>query len=347
VEAVGKRSVFTTDCLNLWRTMSEEIWTARRTACVTLLGLLLFFPGVILANDEDAALAALKHAIQEADPKLAQEAFQKDHQSPPSKQESEKIVATIVNAAISVMDQTAEFEKHFPQSKEFAGNRDSLVETLSTVFGNMGLPVPQKRAADLEACARKLIGETPDNIRLYMVLCRVADASPFARQRALYEELSRESTPEPARNMARTAMRKIERLGLPINLSFTALDGRHVSLAELKGKVVLLDFWATTCVPCVSDLPDLKRLYTKYNPQGLEIVGVSLDSDKTALTRFVKKEKIPWPQYYDPAGQTNRLAQEYGITGIPVVWLVDRHGLLRQLNARQDQDQKVEALLKE
>lgn len=95
------------------------------------------------------------------------------------------------------------------------------------------------------------------------------------------------------------------------------------------------------------DLPDLKQLYTKYNNQGLEIVGISLDPDKEALTRFIKKEKIPWPQYYDPAGETNRLAQTFGITGIPVVWLVDRHGLLRQLNARQDQEQKVEALLKE
>jgi peroxiredoxin len=189
--------------------------------------------------------------------------------------------------------------------------------------------------------------DTPDNFSLYMVLCRVAAALPIAHQHAIYEELSRESTPGPARNMALAALRKIQRLGTPVDLAFTALDGRQVKLAELKGKVVLLDFWATTCVPCVRDLPDLKQLYTKYNSQGLEIIGISLDADKKALTRFVEKEKIPWPQYYDPAGETNRLAQQYGVAAIPVVWLVDRKGLLRQLDARQDQEQKVEALLKE
>ena len=257
------------------------------------------------------------------------------------------MVATIVSAAISVMDQTAEFEKHFPQSKELPGNRDSLIETLFKVFGSRGLPAPQNRAADLETCTRNLMHGTPDDIRLYMILCRVAAALPIAHQHAIYEELSRESTPGPARDMAMGALRKINRLGLPIDLTFTALDGRQVSLAELKGKVVLLDFWATTCAPCVRDLPDLKHLYTKYNTQGLEIVGISLDSDKGALTRFVEREKIPWPQYYDPAGETNHLAQKYGIAAIPVVWLVDRNGLLRQLNARQDQEQKVEALLKE
>jgi peroxiredoxin len=327
--------------------MSEEVSMAKWAMFASLLGLLLLSPCVVFAGDENSAVAALKRAIQAADPNRAEEAIEKDHQNPPSKKEVEGMVETIVNAAISVMDQTAEFEKHFPQSKELAGNRDSLVETLSTVFGSMGFPVPQNRAADLETCTRNLMHETPDDIRLYMILCRVAAASPIARQRAIYEELSRESTPGPARDMALAALRKIERLGLPIDLTFTALDGRQVSLADLKGKVVLLDFWATTCVPCVRDLPDLKQLYTKYNPQGLEIVGISLDREKEALTRFIEKEKIPWPQYYDPTGETNRVAQMYGIAGIPVVWLVDRHGRLRQLNARQDQEQKVEALLKE
>lgn len=231
--------------------MSDNISMAKRAMFASFLGLLLFSPRVVLANDENSALAALKRAIQAADPKRTEEAIEKDHQNPPSKKEVEGMVATIVNAAISVMDQTAEFEKHFPQSKELAGNRDALVETLFKVFGSMGLPVPQNRAADLETCTRNLIHDTPDDIRLYVILCRVAAALPIARQHAIYEELSRDSTPGPARGMALAALRNIERLGLPIDLTFTALDGRHVSLAELKGKVVLLDFWATTCVPCV------------------------------------------------------------------------------------------------
>ena len=179
-----------------------------------------------------------------------------------------------------------------------------------------------------------------------MVLCRVAAKLPIARQYALYEEISREPTPEPVRSMAKTALGKLERVGVPLDLDFTALDGRVVSLRALKGKVVLIDFWSTTCVPCVRDLPELQQRYRQFAQEGLDIVGISLDSDKEAFARFIKKEQIPWPQYYDPAGPTNRLAQIYGISSIPVVWLVDRQGLLRQLNAREDQQQKIEALLK-
>ena len=110
---------------------------------------------------------------------------------------------------------------------------------------------------------------------------------------------------------------------------------------------MLLDFWSTTCVPCVAELPGLKQLYEKFHTNGFEIVGISLDSDKAALTRFIEKEKISWPQFYDPAGETNRLATQYGVAAIPVVWLVDKHGVLRQLDARWEQEKKVEALLKE
>jgi thiol-disulfide isomerase/thioredoxin len=115
----------------------------------------------------------------------------------------------------------------------------------------------------------------------------------------------------------------------------------------MKGKVVLVDFWASTCVPCVRDLPDLRQLYTKYHDQGLEIVGISLDTDKDALTRMVAVEELPWTQYCDPVGATNRLGATYEIAAIPAIWLVDRHGLLRETNARIDCEKKVEALLKE
>lgn len=327
--------------------MIEKLKLAGRAAFIGLLGLLLFTPRSLWAGDEKSALKALKEAVLAADPNRAEAAFKKDHPGPPSKKEVDDMIAALVGAAISVMDQTAEFQNQFPLSKELAGNRASLIETLSTVFASTGLPVPQNRAADLELCARNLILGAPDDVRLYMVLCRVAAASPIARQQAIYAELSRESTPGPARTMALTALREIGRLGLPIDLAFSALDGRQVNLANLKGKVVLLDFWATTCVPCVRELPGLKRLYAKYNSQGLEIIGISLDSDKKALNRFVEREKISWPQFFDPAGETNRLAQSFGISAIPVAWLVDRQGLLRDLNAREDQERKVEALLKE
>ncbi len=312
-----------------------------------LLAALLFLPQVAPAADEDASLAALKRTVLAASPRLVEESYKRDHADPPTKEEADKMVAIIINAAISVMDQAAEFEKDFPQSRNMPAVRGALVETLASVFGSMGFPVPQNRAADLEACTRNLLRETPNDVRLYMILCRVAAASPIARQHAIYQELSHDSTPEPARAMAQGALRQLQRVGLPLDLDFTALDGRHVNLAGMKGKVVLVNFWATTCVPCVRDLPDMKRTYAKYHSQGLEIIGISLDSDREALARFLEKEGIPWPQYYEPTGATNLLARTYGIDGIPEVWLVDRQGVLRELDARNDQEKKVETLLKQ
>jgi hypothetical protein len=98
---------------------------------VGLLGLLLFRPLVILADDENSSFVDFNRAVHAADPKLAEESFKKDHPNPPSKQEAEQVVTSIVNTALSVMDQAAEFEKRFPQSDRLAGIHDSRVNTLS------------------------------------------------------------------------------------------------------------------------------------------------------------------------------------------------------------------------
>jgi peroxiredoxin len=307
---------------------------------------LIFSMRVLVADEESSAWDDFQRLIRAADPKAAQTTFKRDHPNPPSKQEGGEMVETITHAAVSVMDQAKEFENRFPQSTRLTEIRSSLVETLSRDFGSMGLPIPASRAADLEACIRSLLLNGPEDVPLHLVLCRVAASLPTARQFALYEELSQEPTPEPVRSMAQEALRKLERLGVPLVLSFTALDGRLVSLVDLQGKVVLIDFWSTTCLPCLRELPDLKKVYGKYRSQGVEFIGVSLDSNKQVLQRFIQKQQIPWPQYFDPAGPTNRLAQEFGVRSIPMVWLVDRHGMLRHLNGRENAESKIETLLK-
>jgi thiol-disulfide isomerase/thioredoxin len=115
--------------------------------------------------------------------------------------------------------------------------------------------------------------------------------------------------------------------GKPLDLKFTAVDGRKVDLADDRGKVVLIDFWATWCPPCRILGPDIKRLYDKYHGQGLEVIGISADSDKSALLKYVKDEGVPWPQYFDDAGD-QVLLQKLGIDSFPTLWLINRQGVV-------------------
>ena len=104
------------------------------------------------------------------------------------------------------------------------------------------------------------------------------------------------------------------------------LDGKPLSVAAFKGKVVLVDFWATWCPPCRAEMPNVIRAYEKYHDQGFEIIGVSLDQDRSQLADFIKTQKMPWPEYFDGLGWGNKLAAKYGIMAIPANVLIDANG---------------------
>lgn len=106
----------------------------------------------------------------------------------------------------------------------------------------------------------------------------------------------------------------------------TDVAGQPLSLAKYKGKVVLVDFWATWCGPCVAELPNVIAAYQKYHDKGFEIVGVSLDEKKDDLEKFTKEKGMTWQQYFDGKGWQSKLGKKYGITAIPATFLLDRDG---------------------
>lgn len=165
--------------------------------------------------------------------------------------------------------------------------------------------------------------------------------------RDIAQRLDKDGADEEVRKEARAQMAKVERIGKPVDIAFTAIDGRKVDLAGLKGKVVLIDYWATWCGPCIASLPELKESYTKWQPQGFEILGISLDSDLEALKAMVKEQAMPWPQFFDSENENNRYAEKFGITGIPTLWLIDKQGNLRYLDARSDLPGKIAKLMAE
>jgi thiol-disulfide isomerase/thioredoxin len=131
----------------------------------------------------------------------------------------------------------------------------------------------------------------------------------------------------------------------PTNLTFSAADGSNVDLASLRGKVVLLDFWATWCGPCREEVPNVVAAYNKYHSEGFEVVGISLDEDKDTMTQFAADNGMPWPQYFDGQGWDNTLAQRFGIHSIPQMWLLDRQGRVVTKDAIEDLDGEVAAEL--
>ena len=115
----------------------------------------------------------------------------------------------------------------------------------------------------------------------------------------------------------------------------TDIDGKPLSIASRKAKVILIDFWATWCAPCVAELPGIVSIYNKYHDKGFDVIGISLDQEKSAMTSFIKRKKMPWPQYFDGKIWDNKLAKQYGIFKIPATFLVDSNGkiLARDLTA--------------
>lgn len=130
-------------------------------------------------------------------------------------------------------------------------------------------------------------------------------------------------------------------------LKFTALDGREVDLEKLRGRVVLLDFWATWCPPCIEEIPHVRAAYERYNKDGLEIIGVSFDAERQRLEDVVKRENLTWPQYFDGGGQGAAPGKPFGIKHWPSMWLLDRNGVVRFISAGAGLDRKITALLKE
>ncbi|WP_207492584.1 TlpA family protein disulfide reductase [Aridibaculum aurantiacum] len=121
---------------------------------------------------------------------------------------------------------------------------------------------------------------------------------------------------------------------------FTLADanGKNISLASLKGKVVMVDFWASWCRPCRQSNKELLPVYEKFRSRGFEVLGVSVDERKGAWINAVKQDKIKWLQVLDPeASRGSRLMQVYNVQFIPSTFLLDKHGVVVAVNPGREE----------
>jgi thiol-disulfide isomerase/thioredoxin len=108
----------------------------------------------------------------------------------------------------------------------------------------------------------------------------------------------------------------------------SSFSGAPLNLAAYRGKVTLIDFWATWCGPCKAEMPNVIAAYRQYHERGFEIIGVSLDQERGAVSTFTAANGMTWQQYFDGLVWKNKLAEKYGVNSIPMAYLLDRHGII-------------------
>jgi peroxiredoxin len=124
----------------------------------------------------------------------------------------------------------------------------------------------------------------------------------------------------------------------------TDIAGKPLSLEKYKGKVVLVDFWATWCVPCVIDMPHVIKTYEQRHQRGFEVIGISLDVDQAKLQSFIKDKNMPWQQYCDGKYWDTKLVLKYGVEAVPYNYLLDRKGNIVAVNLHGEQLEQAVAM---
>lgn len=220
---------------------------------------------------------------------------------------------------------------------------------------------------------------TPDLPRALRAVERLAEKVPASLRRetlesvyldalkkdeAAYGARVRQLARDSDKGVVQLAQNRLNALSLkttPVELKFPDLDGREIDLAKYRGKVVLLDFWATWCVPCMAEMPTIKAVYQKYHALGFEVIGITDDivpkdpqnprgSEKSLaqLKAFLAKENMPWPQLWDTRVRerpgVKGLLQQFDVHSLPTGMLFDKEG---RLFTKDNHGEKLEANVKE
>ena len=195
-----------------------------------------------------------------------------------------------------------------------SSNRLGLIRSLASVAteGDLGKEALEGVASTLADALREASKQPASNVDSYIELAKLVR----------YEHLAVPS--DPSLEAAQAFLELLEQVQQENGFTLTSLDGKTYTLAGLKGKIVLLNFWATWCPPCRKEMPDMEKLYTKYEAKGLTVIAVS-DEDRETVTKFLAKNNYSFPIALDPDRKVNTA---FAVEGIPKSFIFDREGRL-------------------
>ncbi len=184
-------------------------------------------------------------------------------------------------------------------------------------------------AAQLEK-ARKIIRENPDKISTITAAELLDPDQDFPSYESLANSLKKNY---PESGFAQGFINRVEQMkatavgALAPEINLPTPDGENIPLSSLRGKVVLIDFWASWCGPCRAENPNVVKLYQAKKDQGFDVYSVSLDKDKNAWIKAIEKDGLVWPSHVSDLGYWNSsVVKQYGFQGIPFTVLIDREG---------------------
>ena len=216
------------------------------------------------------------------------------------------------------------------QMQTFQGQPDQIREAVVTAARNFAARFPDdKRAPRLLVEAATQCDDTPREMRELLTSAQALSKEPALNARIADD------------------MRRLNALDKPVTAKFGTIQGGTIDLTALRGNVVVLLFWAAESPPSLLWMQQFRDSVAKLPPEGLRIVMVSLDQNRKDLDQAIKLFGIPWPINFDGKGWENAVARPLGINAIPTVWILDKKGILRTLNARETYDVWIRRLQRE
>ena len=197
----------------------------------------------------------------------------------------------------------------------------------------------------------KFVTDFPTSQDSAEALLQLAIAEEFAGKTAeavkWYERIVSDFPTSVAGQKAAGARRRLRSAGKMMELKGEGLNGKLVDIARYRGKIVLIQYWATWCEPCVADMARIKELRAQYAKKGFAVIGVNLDNDGQRARAFLKTHKLPWSHIREEGGLDSRPANEMGILTLPTMILVDQKGRVAHRNIHVTElDAELKKLIK-